>query len=104
MPDVALVRAERLPPPHERIGAMPVIPDLAVEIVSPSDRITKVRDKIRRYLEAGVPLIWLIEPRRRQVTVYRPGQPEHVLGMADELDGGEVLPGFRLAVAELFRD
>ena len=102
LPDVAFVRAERLPPPAQRRGYLDLIPDLAVEIVSPADRLRQVRAKVQRYLAAGVRLVWLVEPRHRRVTVFRPGQPERVLGPDDELDGGDVLPGFRLPVAELF--
>ena len=101
-PDVAFVRAERLPPLHERVGAIKLAPDLAVEIVSPSDRMTTVRRKVAAYLAHGTAMVWVIEPRRRTVTVHRPGREPQVFREGDELDGEDVLPGFRLRVEQLF--
>ncbi|MDP9363937.1 MAG: Uma2 family endonuclease [Chloroflexota bacterium] len=102
-PDVAFVRAERLPSPSERRGFSPVVPDLAVEVVSPSDRQAKVDEKVALYLAAGVPLLWVAYPRRRVVRVHRPGREPVELGEGDVLDGEDVLPGFRLPVADVFR-
>ena len=102
-PDVAFIRADRLPPPAERRGYSPVIPDLAVEIASPSDDQAKVDAKVARYLAAGVPLVWVTSPRTRTVAVHRPGEQSRVYGVDDVLDGGDVLPGFRLQVADIFR-
>lgn len=102
-PDGAFVRAERLPSAAEQEHFAPVVPDLVVEVVSPSDSMTKVDDKVTRYLAAGVWLVWVFHPRWRTVTVRRPNQPARVLGETDELDGEDVLPGFRLAVSEIFR-
>jgi Uma2 family endonuclease len=102
-PDVAFVRAGRLPPPAEREGYSPVIPDLAVEVVSPNDSAREVAEKVAFYLANGVPLVWVVRPRPRTVTVHRAGGEPVVLGEGDVLDGGEVLPGFRLPVADLFR-
>ena len=99
-PDVAFVRADRLPPDEDRYPDL--APDLAVEILSPSNTGPDVEDKIREYLAAGVPLIWLVDPRRRTVRVRAADGTDHLLTEADELDGGDVLPGFRLPVARLF--
>jgi Uma2 family endonuclease len=101
-PDAAFVRSEHIPPEHEQDRYWRVVPDLAVEVVSPSDRVGEVSDKVAEYLDAGVRLLWLIEPRRRTVTVYTPDRHARILREGDELDGGDVLPGFKLAVAELF--
>lgn len=103
IPDVAFVRAERLAPAEERWHITPYPPDLAVEVVSPNDPFDEVMEKIELYRQAGVPLVWLVLPRRRAVLVYAQGQEPRTLGETDELDGGEVIPGFRLPVAELFR-
>ncbi len=102
MPDVAFVRTDRLPPEDVRVGFMPVVPDFVVEVVSPSDRRIEVLEKIRLYEGAGVPLIWLVHPRTRSVTVYGLGQEPRTLHEGDILDGGDVIPGFTLAVADIF--
>lgn len=102
-PDVAFVSAGRLPPVRDREGYLPLAPDLAVEVVSQWDRARDAMDKVLEYLEAGVRLVWVVEPRRRTVTVWTPDRTARVLTETDELDGGKVLPGFRLAVAEVFR-
>jgi Uma2 family endonuclease len=103
LPDVSFVRADRLPPLDElnRVGRL--VPDLVVEVVSPSDRMSDVLDKIAEYLRAGVPLVWLVEPKRRVVTVYRPDRDPRELDEHQDLDGEEIVPGFRLAVASIFR-
>ena len=102
-PDVAFVRAERLTPDVDEDHFLPFAPDLAVEVVSPSDRARDVRDKVRDYLDAGVPLVWVLHPRQRTFTVSTPGGVTSVLREGDELDGGDILPGFRLPVVEIFR-
>jgi Uma2 family endonuclease len=98
-PDAAYVRADRIPPDDEQDRYWRVVPDLAVEVVSPSDR----PGQLSEYLEAGVRLLWVIEPRQRTVTVYTPDRNARVLRESDALDGGDVLPGFTVAVSELFR-
>ncbi len=75
-------------------------PDLAVEILSPDDRMTRVRRKVRFYLENGVRLVWLIDPEDRTVTVLTTPAASTTLSEEDELDGGDVLPGFRVRVGE----
>ncbi|MBI4520292.1 MAG: Uma2 family endonuclease [Gemmatimonadetes bacterium] len=101
-PDVAVVSTERLPAETPR-GFWQLAPDLAVEVVSPSDRWTKVLDKVHQYLEAGSRAVWVVDGRRRRVSVFRPGAETLVLNESDVLDGGDVLPGFSLPLAELFR-
>ena len=102
-PDLAFVSAEKTAatPPPDR-GFWPVVPDLVVEIVSPEDRAQDLADKISDYLEASVPLVWVVYPRRHQVYVHRLGERVEVLGPEDALEGGDVLPGFRLPLAELW--
>jgi Uma2 family endonuclease len=103
-PDASVVQRARLPvdkPP----GFWLVVPDLAVEVVSPSDRWRDVEDKIQAYVQAGVRLLWVLDPRTQSATIYAPGRPPRTLRAPDDvLDGGEVLPGFQVALRELFSD
>lgn len=102
-PDVAFVRRHRLPPENEQTGFFELAPDIAVEVVSPSDRLRDVSDKVMEYLEGGVSLVWVVEPGRKLVTTYKPDRTSKILTVDDELDGGDVLPGFRMPVADVFR-
>ena len=102
-PDVAFVQASRVPPRERRRGFVPVVPDLVVEVVSPSDRIGDVIDKVTTYLDAGVRLVWVIEPVRQRATAYTTDRTAHLLSVEDTLDGSDVLPGFRLKIADIFR-
>lgn len=104
VPDAAFVRAERLPPITEQDPILRMPPDLAVDVVSPTDRPHEVAQKVGIYLAAGVPLVWIVEPRTRRITVHAPNQAPVVLSPGDELAGGEVLPGFRLPVSDVFLD
>jgi Uma2 family endonuclease len=103
VPDVAFIRAERLPPPDELPLFSRVAPDLAIEVVSPNDAPAEIAEKVAFDLAHGVPLVWVAYPRPRQVSVHRPGQEPHTLGVGDTLEGEDVVPGFRLALADLFR-
>jgi Uma2 family endonuclease len=80
-----------------------LIPDFAVEVVSPSDYPNLIQLKIEKYLGAGIPLLVMVYPDRRTIRVYRHGSPPVDLEIGDVFDGGDVLPGFRLPVAEIFR-
>jgi len=102
-PDAAFVRAERVPPLDEQNRFAELAPDLVVEVMSPSDTIREVNEKVDLYLENGVLLTWIFDPKRRRVTIRRAGEPPRTLGDGDELAGEDILPGFRVAVAELFR-
>ena len=101
-PDVAFVSEERLPPRGERSGFAPLPPDLAVEIVSPSNRASEVLEKVLDYLQAGCRSVWIVDPRARAVTVYRSRTEMRLLTEGEALDGGEVLPGFRVRISDLF--
>ena len=79
----------------------PVAPEWAVEIISPTDKAGKIRAKREIYQAASI-LYWEIYPDLERIDVYAPGQPAHSFGIDDVLDGSEVLPGFTLAVHELF--
>jgi Uma2 family endonuclease len=105
-PDVAFVSYRRWPRnrPVPEDAAWDVVPDLAVEVVSPTDRAEAGLDKIREYFEAGVRVVWAIFPRLRVVHVFDSFTQVRVLTRADDLDGGALLPGFRLPLATLFED
>lgn len=102
VPDVAFVRAERLPAAELRPKFFEGPPDLAVEVVSPSESSTHVQEKVLEYLEAGTRLVWVIEPRRRTLTVYRADHSAVLLLEHDLLDGEDVLPGFSIRAGEIF--
>lgn len=101
-PDVAFVAKERF----EAIGPTPKFwpgaPDLAVEVLSPGDAYSEVQDKAVAWLDAGTRLVIVADPRRRVVTVYRSLNEIRVLTEHDELDGGDVVPGWRVPVARWF--
>lgn len=78
-------------------------PELVVEILSPGDRRKTVRAKILEYLDAGVRLVWLVDPEARTVTVYHGTMRGVELGEGDRLDGVDALPGFTCAVADVFK-
>lgn len=102
VPDVAFVLAERMPQGEARRHFARLAPDLAVEVLSPSDRDRDMRAKVAMYHEAGVPLVWLVDPDAQTVTVLGLGQEPVILTTADTLDGGDVLPHLRIEVAEIF--
>jgi Uma2 family endonuclease len=100
-PDVSFVGSGRFPKdrPPDDFGNL--APDLAVEVLSPRDRPRYVLDKVGEYLEAGVRLIWVIDPRKASATVYRSLSDVRKLGADDSLDGEDVLPGFRCRLGEI---
>ncbi len=101
-PDVAFVRAGRIPGGGIPVGFWSGAPDLAVEIRLPGDGSSALRAKVDEYLASGAHLVWIVDPDERTVTsCTRHGAPAEV-GPGEELSGGEVLPGFRLAVDALF--
>lgn len=102
-PDVTFIRADRLPPGDAWRSFFEVAPDLVIEIISPSETRAHIQRKIDIYLAAGVRLVWFVRPRQQTVTVYAPGRELVTLGAGAELDGEDVLPGFRFAVGALFQ-
>ena len=101
-PDAAFVRADRLPEKGIGSGWISVAPDLAIEIISPTETAASLEDKLADYRAAGTTLIWVIDPSTRSVSVRRAGAPEQRLTERDSIDGANVLPGFALPVAKLF--
>ena len=102
IPDLSFVR-EELGPVLEASPA-PYMPDLAIEVQSPDDNPKEMREKAEYYIANGSRLVWLIftGKRSRRIEIFRPDQPLQTLGMDDVLDGGDVLPGFKVAVKALF--
>ncbi len=80
----------------------PIAPDLAVEVVSPSDRAAEVLAKVAEYLEAGTRLVWVVYPQTQKIVVYRPSADVQLLSVGDTLEGEDVVPGFACPVAEVF--
>ncbi len=94
-PDISFVSKARLQNPDEYfVGG----PDLAVEIVSPGDDASDLREKIQQYLDAGTSIVWIIYPRTRRIEVHTPGRTIQTLGIEDALDAPQLLPGFQLPV------
>jgi Uma2 family endonuclease len=100
--DITFIRQERVPPLEARQHIMEVIPDLVVEILSKSDTIEEITDRIDDWLNAGVQMLWIIDPFRHSVTIYQPGHDAVLLGERATLEGDLVVPGFRCSVAEIF--
>ena len=101
-PDVAFVSRARREAAGDPVGAFPGAPDLAVEVVSPSNTRPALHAKIADYLAGGTRLVWLVDPERETVTVYRSLLSPRILCRGDDLDGEDVIPGFHAAVADVF--
>ena len=105
-PDAAFITFERWPadrPLPYRGNTVDVVPNLMVEVVSPTDDAEALLAKAHEYLRAGAELVWLVYPRVRQIYAYSDTRrPPQVFTETDTLDGGDVLPGFTAAVADLF--
>jgi Uma2 family endonuclease len=100
-PDVAFVAAKRARGVDKR-GFFPGAPDLAVEVLSPSDTAGRLQEKIQDFFRAGTLLVWVVDPEKKTVTIYSPDAPMRVLSGAGTLSGGKVIPGFELVVDEIF--
>ena len=101
-PDVAFVRADRIPAGGVPPGFWPGAPDLAIEVVSPSDRIADVVEKVQEYLAFGARLVWVVDPEAHKAIVFRRDAPPEVVGPDGELHGEDVVPGFVLRLAEVW--
>lgn len=105
-PDVSFVSHVKWPV-QRRVPDVPVwnmVPDLAIEVVSPSNTAAPVQEKIHEYFSVGVVAVWVVYPRQKQVYVYTSLTRIQALQLGDELDGGDLVPGFRLPLAALFED
>jgi Uma2 family endonuclease len=101
-PDAAFITQQRI----ERVGRVQGYwvgaPDLAIEVLSPSDTVREIEEKVAEWLDAGARMVWVVSPKLRTVTVYRSLTDIVVLTEKDTLDGGDVVPGFQIAVADIF--
>ena len=104
-PDISFVAKERLQGLDDiPDGFLEGAPDLAVEILSPSNTVEEIHNKLVEYFENGSRLVWVINPKEKYVLVYRSSQePDRLLKSIDSLDGEEIVPDFSLPIAELFQ-
>jgi Uma2 family endonuclease len=101
--DVSFIRRERMSLAQATAeGHTPICPDLAAEVLSPNDLAYEVDEKVQQWLRAGVRLVWVVNPQTRTVEVHRAHGSGTILREQDDLDGEDVLPGFRCQVKELF--
>ena len=100
-PDVSFIRYGRLPGGELPKGWIKIPPDLAVEVISPKDLVEALEEKLEDYRRAGVPLIWVINPRSRTARVHRKDGTASDLHEEDELSGEDVIPGFRCPLREI---
>ena len=100
-PDVSFMAAGRFPDDQVPDDWGSVVPDLAVEVLSPGDRPRYILDKVGEYLEAGVRLVWVIDPRHERAVVYRSISDVRELGPADSLDGEDVISGLRFVLRDI---
>ena len=101
-PDIAFIKRERVDEIGDTKGYWVGAPDLAVEVLSPDDRVAEVEEKVSEWLSAGTGLVWVVSPKLRTITVYRSLSNIEILTEKDTLDGGDVVPGFQFPVADLF--
>jgi Uma2 family endonuclease len=102
--DCALMTRERIAAAKRSSGYWVGAPNLVIEVVSPDDRTTEVADKVATWLTHDAEMVVVVDPRRRTVTVHRPAVPPLTLTDGDMLDGGDVVPGWRLPVRAIFED
>jgi Uma2 family endonuclease len=100
--DVAFVRKERLPEIVDPDKHVPFAPDLAVELVSPTDRRVDVLEKIEAWLTPGARMVWVGDPKSPTITVHRQGTEPVTLTVDQTIDGSDVVPGFSCRVADCF--
>jgi Uma2 family endonuclease len=105
-PDLAFISNERWPYNRRapRGSVWDLVPDLAIEVISPSNQASEVQKKVHEYFAAGVRQVWVVYPDTYEIFVYDSLTVIHVLQRGDELDGAPLVPGFRLPVATLFED
>ena len=101
-PDIAFTSSEKIPLDAQITGYAEVVPDLVVEIASPSDSRRETHDKARMWLSHGVGLVWVVHPNSRTVDVHTADHAVSTLTGDESLDGLDILPGFSLAVSAVF--
>jgi Uma2 family endonuclease len=102
IPDISFITSGRIPEEWPPVGYSEVVPDLAVEIVSPTNSAADLRRRTQDYLGAGVSQVWIVWPDDESVSVYADNMTPTELSSDDRLDGGDVLPGFSVKVGDLF--
>ncbi len=108
-PDVLYIAADRLQDyrsqtPDWKLKPLMLVPDLAVEVVSPTDRLGQVWRKAGLYMDDGVKLVWIVNPMRETLTAFAQGEGPYTLDKTHTLEGGTLLPGFALPLKDLFKD
>jgi len=101
LPDVAFTSNERALPIVTK-GSVPQLPDLAIEIKSPTDTYVKMRNKAAFYIANGCRMVWLVYPEKRMIEVYQPNTDVEILLENERLSGGDVLLGFTITVSDVF--
>lgn len=102
VPDASYVRAEKFPESGIGEGLFKFAPDIAIEVLSPSERVSELQEKLEDYRISGTDLVWVPDPVRRTVMVVSQNAPAQFLTEADVLTGGDVLPEFSCAIADIF--
>lgn len=102
-PDWAFIVKERLPDEIPDNFSR-IVPDIVLETRSPNDTRKEVQEKVQLWLQAGVRIVWALDPKARALTVYRPDAEPRTLGIEDALSGEDVLPGFTMPMRTLFRE
>jgi Uma2 family endonuclease len=100
--DVSFVSHERLEEVENLDGFLPFAPDLAVEVMSPSNTMREMEEKVALYFGAGARAVWVFNPKKRTAAVYTSPSNVRILNEQETLEGGEVLPGFKLELSKLF--
>jgi Uma2 family endonuclease len=103
IPDVSFISWDRLP--NRRIpesAIADIIPDLAIEVISPGNTSTEMERKLQEYFSAGIQLVWYVQSKTREIHVYETPDEFHVLSEQDTVDGGNVVPGFVMGLGEFF--
>ena len=101
-PDVSFVARERAEATAEERGFFPGAPDLAVEVISPNDRYSEIEEKVTDWLRAGTQMVVVIDPHQRTATVYRAPDDICILTEDNMLDGGDVVLGWKMPLADVF--
>ncbi len=105
LPDVAFISIARWKQATAHREPVPYLaPDLAIEVLSPSNTRGEMERKVSEFFAAGVRLVWLVDPKKRQVAVHTSAEDFRILSEDDALDGGDVLPGFSLALRDIFAE
>lgn len=101
-PDISFVRKERIPAGEKFEGWCPLAPDFVIEVMSKNDTLAEQEEKIEEYFAAGVPVAWIVDPKRREVYVYEGSLSANLRTGSDVIEHPNVLPGFRCTAEELF--